>query len=132
MARSLLALACFVVGCAHGPAATETLPKLKDAIESEVATPEQNAENGALVEQVSDRKQLHGLTRAEVRDQLGQGDPCSRHPLCAERGFDPNDWYYEVGRDSAAYTVRYRPALIVGFSRFGKVDRTFVLRAQKD
>ena len=43
-------------------------------------------------------------------------------------GFESDDWYYEIGRESGNY-VRHRPALILGFGRFGKVERTFVLRA---
>ncbi|MDB4973384.1 MAG: hypothetical protein JWN48_1725 [Myxococcaceae bacterium] len=129
LSRSLgvlfLASAC---ACAHGASAAETLPKLRAAMESEVSSPEQNAQNSALVQQVSEAKQLQGMSREEVEEKLGQGDKCSRHPLCGERGFDSEDWYYEVGRAGASY-VRHRPSLIVGFSRFGKVERTFVLRA---
>ena len=117
-----------LVACAHGPSAAETLPKLRAAIAEQVSSPEQNAKNGALVTQVSDDKQLQGLTRLEVSEKLGAGDPCSRHPMCGERGFESDDWYYEIGREGSEY-VRHRPALIIGFSRFGKVERTFVLRA---
>ena len=117
-----------LVACAHGPSAAETLPKLRAAIAEQVSSPEQNAQNSALVTEVSDGKQLHGLTRIELSDKLGAGDPCSRHPMCGERGFEGYDWYYEIGREGSEY-VRHRPALIVGFNRFGKVERTFVLRA---
>lgn len=117
-----------LVACAHGSSAQETLPKLRSAITDQVSSPEQNAQNSALVEQVSNDKQLQGLTRDEVSQQLGAGDPCSRHPMCGERGFEGDDWYYEIGREGSQY-VRHRPALIVGFNRFGKVERTFVLRA---
>ena len=129
MLRLASLLALFpLVACAHGASAAETLPKLRAAIDGQVSSPEQNAQNSALVTQVSDDKQLHGLTRIEVSDKLGAGDPCSRHPICGERGFEGDDWYYEIGREGSEY-VRHRPALIVGFSRFGKVERTFVLRA---
>lgn len=128
--RTMIVATCLgLAACASGPTAQETLPKLKRAIDSEVQSPEQNAEHSALVEQVSEAKHLHGLTRTELEERLGMGQPCSRHPLCAERGFDPSDRYYEVGKPSKSYVVRYRPALLVGFSRFGKVERTFVLRA---
>lgn len=126
-----LALCSLLTACAHGPGPTETLPSLRQAIATEVSTPEQNAKNSVLVEQVSEDKHLQGLTRAEVEDKLGRGDLCSRHPICGERGFDGNDWYYEVGREGSTY-VRHRPALIVGFNRFGKVERTFVLRAPEE
>ncbi|HEY6879233.1 MAG TPA: hypothetical protein VI299_14505 [Polyangiales bacterium] len=116
-------------GCAHGPTAAETLPKLAAALDAPVESPAQNSDNNALVMQVSDDKFLHGMTRGEVAKALGrEGDPCSRHPMCGERGFDGEDWYYEVGSEGSSY-VRHRPALILGFSRFGKVERSFVLRA---
>lgn len=102
---------------------------LKTALDREVRTPEQSAKNSELAEDVSSERMLHGLTRDEVGERLGHGDRCQRHPLCRERGFEDDDWYFEVGRESESYTVRYRPALVVGFNRFGKVERTFVLRS---
>lgn len=131
MLRTFPLVALTLVACARGPSAQETLPRLKAALDREVDSPEQNAANSALAEQVSERRHLHGLTRTEVEEALGPGEPCSRHPLCEERGFDPSDRYYEVGREGAGHSVRYRPALIVGFSRFGKVERTFVLRVER-
>jgi hypothetical protein len=125
-----LALIFVVYACAAGPSAQETLPKLKLAISSDVSSAAQNAENSALAEQVSQGKHLHGLTRVEVDERIGAGEPCARHPICAERGFDAEDRYYEIGRAAGEGYVRYRPALILGFSRFGKVERTFLLRAQ--
>jgi hypothetical protein len=128
--RTIGTLACaLLTSCAHGPSAAETLPKLAAALDAPVESPAQNGANSALVEQVSNDKFLHQMTRGEVAQALGrEGEPCSRHPICGERGFDGEDWYYEVGREGASY-IRHRPALIVGFSRFGKVERTFVLRA---
>jgi hypothetical protein len=123
----LLLSAC-AVGCAHGPGPEQTLPQLRAAIASPVESADQNAQNSALVEQVSNDKQIHGLTREELAERIGHGEPCQRHPLCADKGFDDGDWYYEVGREGGSY-LRGRPALVVGFSRFGKVERTFVLRA---
>ncbi|MET0344414.1 MAG: hypothetical protein ABW252_25600 [Polyangiales bacterium] len=121
-----LALAA-LAACNRAPAAAETLPKLRAAIERVVNTDEENAENSALVEQVNRDRQLQGLTRGQLADWLGPGEPCSRHPICGERGFDGSDRYYQVGRQGSEY-LRVRPALIVGFNRFGKVERTFVLR----
>jgi hypothetical protein len=114
--------------CAHGPGAEQTLPQLHAAIDAPVESSEQNAKNSALAEQVSNDRQIHGFTREELSEKLGAGDPCQRHPICAEKGFDAEDWYYEIGREGGSY-IRHRPALIVGFSRFGKVERTFLLRA---
>ena len=97
-------------------------------MEREVATADDNADNSKLADQVSRQRHLHGMTRTELAEALGPGEPCSRHPVCAERGFSGSDRYYEVGRPGGY--VRYRPALIVGFNRFGKVERTFVVRVE--
>jgi outer membrane protein assembly factor BamE (lipoprotein component of BamABCDE complex) len=128
--RSLCLLALGLgLGCAHGPGREVTLPQLKAALDSPVDSAAQNSQNSQLAEHISNDKQLHGMTRSELAEQLGPGDVCSRHPLCAERGFDDNDWYYEVGQEGGSY-LRHRPALIVGFNRFAKVERTFVLRVE--
>jgi hypothetical protein len=111
------------------PSAQETLPRLKSALVEPVSTPEQNKQHSDLAVTVSEEKHLHGLTRLEVEEKLGKGDECSSHPICKERGFYEDDWYYEVGREGTSY-VRHRPALLVGFNRFGKVERTFVLEVR--
>jgi hypothetical protein len=131
MARTTLSLALISLSlaCARGPTAAETLPKLRTAIDAEVASEAQNSENSALVDAVADRRHLEAMTRSELSDKLGPGEPCRLHPVCEERGFLPEDRYFEVGHQGAVY-LRYRPALIVGFNRFGKVDRTFVLRVE--
>lgn len=118
-----------LAACTRSPAAAETLPKLRAAIEREVTNDEENAANSALAEQVNRERQLQGMTRGQLADWLGPGEPCSRHPICGERGFDGSDRYYQVGRQGSEY-LRVRPALIVGFNRFGKVERTFVLRTE--
>jgi len=123
----LLTTVC-TASCAHGPSAEQTLPQLRAAIETPVESAEQNARNSALVEQINNDRQIHGFTREELSEKLGAGDPCHRHPICGERGFDAEDWYYEIGSEGTSY-IRHRPALLVGFSRFGKVERTFLLRA---
>jgi len=129
--RKVMVVATLMAGaCASGPGAQETLPKLRAAIASEVTSAEQNADHSALVEQVSQARHLHGLTRSELEDRIGPGEPCARHPVCSERGFESDDRYYEIGRPSESYVVRYRPALLVGINRFGKVERTFVLRTE--
>src|SRR5690606_34225423 len=51
--RNMIVATCLgIAACASGPTAQETLPKLRAAIDSEVRSPEQNAEHSALVEQV--------------------------------------------------------------------------------
>ncbi|HEY6877603.1 MAG TPA: hypothetical protein VI299_06265, partial [Polyangiales bacterium] len=59
-------------GCAHGPTAAETLPKLAAALDAPVESPAQNSENSALITRVSDDKFLHGMTRGEVAKALGR------------------------------------------------------------
>ncbi|HKO91679.1 MAG TPA: hypothetical protein VJU61_11025 [Polyangiaceae bacterium] len=126
LALSPLAL---LLACAHGPSAQETLPRLRTALDEPVSSAEQNKQNSDLVVQVSEDKHLEGLTRLEVEQKLGKGDPCGRHPICGQRGFYEDDWYYEIGREGSTY-LRHRPALILGFNRFGKVERTFVLEVR--
>ncbi len=118
------------MGCAaKTPPASETLPRLRQAMDEPVANEQQNRDNSALVEQVAEAQQLDGMTREELSDALGKGDKCSRHRICAEQGFDDEDWYYEVGTIGPSY-MRARPVLIVGFDRFGKVTRTYNLRME--
>jgi hypothetical protein len=112
-----------------GPGAQETLPRLKNALSEPVSTPEQNKQHSDLAVTISEEKHLHGRTRLEVEEKVGKGDLCNNHPICKERGFYEDDWYYEVGTEGSSY-VRHRPALIVGFNRFGKVERTFVLEVK--
>lgn len=111
------------------PSAQDTLPRLRQALSEPVTSKEQNQQNSQLTSEVSKHRLLHGLTRSDVERELGKGAPCSEHPLCHERGFFPDDWYYEVGDAGASY-IRHRPALVVGFNRFGKVERTFVLEVR--
>jgi hypothetical protein len=117
-----------VAACApKGPAATETLPKLRDVLQQPVTSPEQNKANSELVETIAEEGHLLGLTRIEVEKKIGKGDDCATHELCQKQGFDDTDWYYEVGTEGEGY-MRLRPALIVGFDRFGKSVRTYNLR----
>jgi hypothetical protein len=130
MRTALLPLILLAAACGPKAApATETLPKLRNAIDGTVTTPEQNKANSDLVQQISDEGHLLGLTRVEVEERLGKGDDCARHPLCGEQGFDPSDLYYEIGQPGEGY-MRMRPALIVGFDRFGKSVRTYNLRVE--
>ncbi len=119
-----------LVACAaKTPPANETLPRLRRAIEEPVANEQQNRDNSALVEQIAEAQQLDGMTRDEVAQALGKGDKCSRHPICAQQGFEDEDWFYEVGTVGPAY-MRARPVLIVGFDRFTRVVRTYNLRME--
>jgi hypothetical protein len=123
-------LLAFLIGCGPPPpSAQETLPRLRSAIDEPVSSPELNKQHSDLAILVSDEKHVQGLTRLELEQKIGKGALCSAHPICKERGFYPDDWYYEIGTVGSSY-VRHRPALIVGFNRFGKVERTFVLEVR--
>lgn len=119
-----------LTGCAHGSASgQDELEKLRSAIAAPVSTPEQNTQNSELVERVAETDLLQGLTRDQVAEKIGRGEPCSRHKLCGEQGFEDDDWYYEVGQMGEGY-ARARPVLIVGFDRFGKSTRVYNLRIE--
>ncbi|MFW5920613.1 MAG: hypothetical protein ACOCUS_02145 [Polyangiales bacterium] len=118
-----------LVGCGAGTAQKrqELLPKLQSAMTAPVDTPEQSQEHSRLAEQVADSEMLMDMPRHEVEEALGKGDPCSRHPRCAEKGFEADDWYYQIGRMGESDPGRL-PALIVGFDRFGKVTQLYNFR----
>jgi outer membrane protein assembly factor BamE (lipoprotein component of BamABCDE complex) len=126
---ALAALAAVhLTACGGGATATRAqLPELRQAIDEPVESKEANEEHSRLVEAVAEDGVLDGMSRSEVQSALGRGDPCSRHPKCAENGFDGNDWYYSVGRMGEG-GPSVRPVLIVGFDRTGQVDRTWNLR----
>src|SRR5437762_2205870 len=115
--RAIPYLACLcLLACAPKAApASETLPRLREAIQQPVSSAEQNQQNSALVEQVAEAGYLLGLTREEVEQRVGKGDRCARHPMCSQQGFESEDWYYEVGQMGSSY-LRFRPALVVGFN----------------
>lgn len=125
LALSLLA------GCGGASVDREAhLRRLSDAIQAPVSSPDEAAENSRLVQQVVEEGLLEEMTRDEVSAAIGRGDDCSRHPRCAENGFEDDDWFYTVGTmgDGSAGVV---PILIVGFDRFGKVTRTWNLRVHE-
>jgi hypothetical protein len=125
----LLALSVALVAGCGGPQINrdDTLRRLSDAIQAPVASPEEAQENSRLVATVVEEGLLEDMTREEVSTKIGRGDDCSRHPRCAEAGFEDDDWFYNVGQmgEGAAGAV---PILIVGFDRFGKVTSTWNLR----
>ena len=129
MLRATLALAVLslAVGCG-GPQINrdDTLRRLSDAIQAPIGSPEEAQENSRLVASVVEEGLLEDMTREEVSSKLGRGDDCSRHPRCAEAGFEDDDWFYSVGQMGEGATGAV-PILIVGFDRFGKVTRTWNL-----
>ena len=124
----LVAMLLMAVGCGGSSAnEDESLRRLSDAIQAPVSSPEEAQQNSNLTETVVEEGFLEDMTREEVSEVIGRGDECSRHPRCAENGFEDDDWFYTVGQmgEGAAGVT---PILIVGFDRFGKVVRTWNLR----
>lgn len=130
MRTPILIAALSLLACGPtAPPASQTLPRLRAALEAPVPSEQKNRENSALVQEIVDNGHVLGLTRLEVEEKLGKGDECRNHELCAEHGFYDTDLYYEVGQTGDIY-LRFRPALILGFDRFGKVTRTYNLRVE--
>jgi hypothetical protein len=94
-----------------------------------VQSRQQRKQHSRLVEKALESDALQGMTRTEVKQTIGRGDPCSRHPRCAEHGFAGDDWFYTVGRmGTQGGDPGPLPLLIVGFDRTGRVNRTWNLR----
>lgn len=124
----LLAVSFGLAACGAVPMSREeALPQLRAAIDKSLSTPEDSQENSRLVEKILDDNVLDEMFRHEVEEAIGRGDPCSRHPRCAENGFDDNDWFYTVGQMGEGRTGAV-PVLIVGFDTSGRVVRTWNLR----
>jgi hypothetical protein len=70
---------------------------------------------------------LDGMRRDEIRDALGPGEPCARHPQCGEHGFGPSDSFYSIGSLGSG-PAEQAPLLIVGFDHNGRVTRAWNLR----
>jgi len=114
---------------ASGPSvpATQHIAQLRGATQGPVETRDQNQQNSKLVQEVVDSEALLRLNRHEVAEQLGKGEMCVHHELCAKQGFVQDDWYYDVGQGNED-AVGKRPVLILGFDDHGVVDRTYNLR----
>lgn len=120
-ALAMLGSAC---GAGSGMSRQQQLTELNAAMDREVTDLEQSYEHSRLVEAVVEEGTLERMTRPEVQEAIGRGDPCSRHPRCAEAGFEDDDWFYHVGQMGGVRA----PILIVGFDREGRVGRTWYLR----
>lgn len=121
-----LVLACAAVGCGPGVDRQDTLSRLRDAITEELPPGDTDTlgEHNQLVLTVRDGNVLDGMRRHEVEEAIGRGQECADRALCAENGFNPTDWTYEIGRRDG---MAWGPTLIVGFDRQGFVDGIYTL-----
>lgn len=120
-----LAVALVLAGCAGSAESRENLlGNLHKAMEHPVDSEERSRSHSRLVQDVVDSDLLSNMSRAEVREAIGQGSDCSRHPKCAEQGFEGDDWFYHVGGSGGAPV----PILIVGFDHTGHVTRTWYMK----
>lgn len=117
--------AALLLGCGPAVDRERTLGRLRAAITEEIATPEQAQAHNDLVVQVREAGLLEGLRMHEVQEWLGRGQQCGARPICAEHGFRPDDWIYEVGRQAGHPALPAGPTLIVGFGQHGVVDRVY-------
>lgn len=130
---ALAAASVVYAGCGGRPAVAreQRLVQLSQALDAPLASSEESEQNSRLVQQVLEEDVLEGMTRAEVREQLGRGDSCARHPRCAELGFQQDDWFYFVGQMGSGSVSRV-PILILGFDSQGRVARTWNLRTHDE
>jgi hypothetical protein len=130
--RTILTALCALVLCsacgAQGANRDELIPRLRDAMLSQVSSQQQNEDNSRLIQEVVESGALEDMTRPEVEQAIGRGDVCSRHERCRENEFDDDDWYYSVGTMGEAYRGGAAPVLIVGFDRSGRVMHVWNLR----
>lgn len=122
-----IAIACTAPLGACGPAVdhTATLTRLRDAIDAPITSPTQLEDHNQLVEDVARSGALDGLRQFEVQERIGRGEQCGVRQLCADHGFRPTDWVYDVGRDPNDPQLPAGPTLVVGFDSAGVVNGTY-------
>jgi hypothetical protein len=128
--RSVIVSLAFAVSLAAcgGPTINveESMTRLRQAIATPVESSDQSADNSRLVQSMVEEHVFDDMMRDEVEAKIGRGDPCSRHPRCAEQGFEDDDWFYAVGQMGEA-SVGNVPILILGFDHTGRVVSTWNL-----
>jgi hypothetical protein len=128
-ARGLaLGAAMLAIGC--GPKLSEAeardqRARLRSALDQPVATRDARDAQSRLLAEVKDSGALDDLNQAEVRAAIGKGQAC-RYPICAQNGFSPDDYYYEIGL-AEGDEVKQLPVLIVGFDPRGRATRIWTL-----
>jgi len=123
----VLACAGSSLACGASVPRDQLISNLHQAMQEDVPDAAASANHSRVVEAALDENALDGLSRDEVEERIGRGEPCSRHPRCGEHDFRDNDWFYEVGHSSEGFGSAL-PLLILGFDRAGRVDRTWSLR----
>lgn len=114
-----------LAGCPTTMDRTTTLPRLRTAIDGEVAGPTDLADHNQLVENVVQSGVLEGMFESEVQEALGRGQDCGTRDICAQHGFRASDWTYEVGHAPGDPSLPAGPTLVIGFDRTGRVDNTY-------
>ncbi|MAQ14839.1 MAG: hypothetical protein CMN30_08590 [Sandaracinus sp.] len=122
-----LALVFGLVACGPSIPPEQTLRNLQEVMNEPVDDADESARFSQRVQEVVESDALQNMSRPEVQELLGRGDPCSRHPRCMDNGFENDDWFYDVGALGEGYPGPV-PLLIVGFDREGKVVRVWNLR----
>lgn len=125
VAMIALALAALAPACGAAVDHTATLARLRDAIDTPITGPDVREQHNQLVEDVVRGGALEGLRQHEVQERIGRGEQCGPSRLCADHGFRPTDWTYDVGRDPGDPQLPAGPTLIVGFDSAGIVDGTY-------
>ncbi len=119
------ALALMTTACGGSSInAADTMAQLRTAIDSPVESSEDGQANSRLVETALEENIFDSMLRQEVQDAIGRGDPCSRHPRCAQNGFEDDDWFYTVGQMGESSTGTL-PIMILGFDHTGRVVRSW-------
>lgn len=132
IALFVLALALtLVAACGARPDPTVTLSRLRAAIDEPVADDVILENHNQLVEDAVSSGALEGMRQYQLQEQLGRGTECGVRALCADRGFRPTDWTYEIGRDPRDARLPAGPTLLVGFDSSGVIMRTFFLTRRR-
>lgn len=124
-AALLFSLSVLAAGCGAAADHTATLRRLHDAISAEVADDVVLEDHNRLVEDVVSSGALEGLFQREVVERIGRGQDCGGSELCADHGFRPTDWMYDVGHAPGDPDLPAGPTLVVGFDTSGRVVDTY-------
>lgn len=123
----MVALSVSLFGCGARQDHTATLASLREAVHAEVTDAEVLERHNRLTEDVVQAGALEGMFEREVTAAIGRGQNCGSSSLCADHGFGPSDWIYDVGHAPGDPGLPAGPTLIVGFESTGRVDRTYFL-----